>query len=145
MDTEFVFLILLLFGVLMVAIVRVATHLEQVVKSKPYHIHIQLTLSDDGKHYIFNKALDLTIPPAVGQIIQDKGGFRVTEVLPYQSGEKFCCTARCETLNTERKDLDSCLRSLLENGWQLDTQKSEPLPKHLANREGLDIRISDGT
>ena len=128
MDAGFVFLLLMLFGVLMVAIARVATHIERVVKSRPYHVHIQLTLRKDDKQYIFNKALDLTIPPAVGQIIQDRDGFRVVEVLPYQRGEKFCCTVRCETLGAEQSDLDSYIGSLTKNGWQLDTHKSEPLP-----------------
>ena len=129
MDTEFVFLLLLLFAVLMVAIARVATHLERVFKSRPYHVHIQLTLRKDDKQYVFNKALDITIPPAVGQIIQDRGGFRVVEVLPYQRGENFCCTVRCETLGAEQNDFDSYIATLTKNGWQLDTQKSEPLPR----------------
>ena len=119
----------------MVAIARVATHLERVIKSRAYHVHIQLTLRKDDKQYVFNKALDLTIPPAVGQIIQDKGGFRVVEVLPYQRGEKFCCTVRCETLSDEEDDLDSYLGSLTRNGWQLDTPKSEPLPNDYAAGE----------
>ena len=128
METEFVFLLLLLFGVMIVAIVRIATYLEKAINAKPYHVHIQTTLREDDRKYVFNKALDITIPPAVGQIIQDKDGFKVVEVLPYRKGEKYCCTLRCEMLSAEQFDLKNVLESLIQNDWHIDTSLSDPLP-----------------
>jgi hypothetical protein len=130
MNTELGLLILWL-TVCIFVFLFVSDRILSAVKGKSYTVGIRAKLRKNENEWVFERFIDLEIPPAVGQIIQYEGGFEVIDVLPAPLSEKCCCYLNCEILTAENFNVDSYIKHLLKYGWECDEMLSDPLPKRV--------------